>query len=307
MPIAASLRSASQSVLDPQGPAAAAIAEIAWVVFAGGIAIFILVMALTAWALFAPPPRRAWLARHGVVVAGGIAFPVVVLASLLVYTFLFRDAVHGAEGALRIEVIGHQWWWRVRYLDAAGGRDFETANEIRIPAGRPVELVLGSADVLHSFWVPNLAGKLDMVPGRVNRLRLQADRAGVYRGQCAEYCGGAHALMAFHVVAEDAGRFEEWRSQQRENAAAPHPLFLSRCASCHTVRGTEARGTLGPDLTHLGSRISLGAGILPNNRDSLARWIVSSQHIKPGNLMPATDGLAPEELRDLVAYLEGLK
>lgn len=307
MPIADTLRGASQSVLDPQGPAAAAIAEIAWVVFAGGIAIFVLVMALTAWALAAPPPRRAWLARRGAIIAGGIAFPVVVLAALLVYTFLFREAVHVAEGALRIEVVGHQWWWRVRYLDAAGRADFDTANEIRIPAGRPVELVLSSADVLHSFWVPNLAGKLDMVPGRVNRLRLQADRAGIYRGQCAEYCGGAHALMALHVVAEDPGAFDAWLSRQRQPAASAHALFMSRCASCHTVRGTDARGTLGPDLTHLGSRISLGAGILPNDRDTLARWIVSSQHIKPGNLMPATEGLAPGELRDLVGYLEGLK
>ena len=307
MPTADSLRAVSQSVLDPQGPAAAAIADIAWVVFAGGIAIFVLVMVLTAWALLASPPRRTWLASRGAIVLGGIVFPVVVLSALLVYTFLFRDAVHGAEGALRIEVVGHQWWWRVRYLDSAGAHDFETANEIRIPAGRPVELVLSSADVLHSFWVPNLAGKLDMVPGRVNRLRLQADRAGIYRGQCAEYCGGAHALMALHVVAEDPGAFDAWLARQRRPAAASHSVFLSRCASCHVVRGTDARGTLGPDLTHLGSRISLGAGILPNDRDTLARWIVSNQHIKPGNLMPATEGLAPEELRSLVAYLEGLK
>ncbi|MDQ3025891.1 MAG: cytochrome c oxidase subunit II [Pseudomonadota bacterium] len=307
MPPAGYLRNFSQSVLDPQGPVAAAIAEIAWVLFAGGAVIFVLVMALTAWALFAPPPRRAWLARRGFVVAGGIIFPVLVLATLLVYTFLFRDGVHVGEGALKIEVVGHQWWWRVRYLDAAGRPDFETANEIRIPAGRPVELVLSSADVLHSFWVPNLAGKLDMVPGRVNRLRLAADRPGVFRGQCAEYCGGPHALMALYVVADDTEGFEQWLSQQRKPAAAPNPVFLSRCAACHTVRGTQARGVLGPDLTHLGSRVSLGAGILPNNRDTLARWIVSSQHIKPGNLMPSTDGLVGDELRDLVAYLEDLK
>jgi cytochrome c oxidase subunit II len=307
MQAAGSLRDASQSVLDPQGPAAAAIAEMAWVLFAGGAAIFLLVVALTAWALFAPSPRRTWLARRGFVIAGGIFFPVIVLSSLLVYTFLFRDAVHGAEGVLKIEVVGHQWWWRVRYLDAAGRPDFETANEIRIPAGRPVELVLSSADVLHSFWVPNLAGKLDMVPGRVNRLRLEAYRAGVFRGQCAEYCGGPHAQMAFYVVAEEAAQFERWLSQQRQPAAASDDLFVARCAACHTVRGTEARGVLGPDLTHLGSRVSLGAGILPNNRDTLARWIVSSQHIKPGNLMPPTEGLAAAQLRALVVYLDSLK
>lgn len=296
-----------QTVLDPRGPVASAIADTAWILFAGGAAILLLVIALTAWALMAPKRRRAWIASRGFVVGAGIAFPTVVLAALLVYSLLARDAAYAREGALRIEVTGHQWWWQVRYLDAEGRVEFETANEIRIPAGRPVELVLGSADVLHSFWVPNLAGKLDMVPGRTNRLRLAADRAGVFRGQCAEYCGGPHALMALYVVAEEAGRFDAWLAQQRKPATQSNAVFLSRCAACHTVRGTEARGTLGPDLTHLASRVSLGAGILPNDRDTLARWIVSSQHIKPGNLMPATDGLAPAELRDLLAYLEALK
>lgn len=307
MPAGSSLRDVSQSVLDPQGPAAAAIADIAWVLFIGGAAIFFLVMTLAAWALLAPPSRRAWLARRGFVIAGGMVFPVVVLASLLVYSFLFRDPAAEVEGALKIEVVGHQWWWRVTYRDAAGRPDFETANEIRIPAGRPVEIVLRSADVLHSFWVPNLAGKLDMVPGRANRLRIAADRVGRFRGQCAEYCGGPHALMAFFVVAEEPQQFERWLVQQRSPGAASNPVFTSRCAVCHTVRGTEARGTLGPDLTHIGSRVSLGAGILPNDRAALERWITASQHVKLGNLMPSTSDLAAGELRDLVAYLEALK
>ena len=274
---------------------------------AGGAAIFVLVMALAGWALFAPPARRAFLARRGFVIAAGIAFPVVVLASLLVYSFLFRESNGEAGSALKIEVVGHQWWWRVSYVDEGGRRDFDTANEIRIPVGRPVEIALESADVLHSFWVPQLAGKLDMVPGRVNRLRIQADRAGQFRGQCAEYCGGPHALMAFFVVAEEPAQFERWLAHQRTSGAASNPVFLSRCAACHTVRGTEARGTLGPDLTHVASRVSLGAGILPNDRAALTRWISSSQHVKPGNLMPSSPDLAPGELADLVAYVEGLK
>jgi cytochrome c oxidase subunit II len=307
MQSAASLTDPSQPVLDPQGPVAAAIAEMAWVVFAGGAAIFMIVIALAAWALLAPAPRRAWMVRRSFLIAGGILFPVAILASLLVYSFLFRAPVGEAAGALKIEVVGHQWWWRVSYLDEAGRRDFETANEIRIPVGRPVEIVLKSADVLHSFWVPRLAGKLDMVPGRANRLRIEADRAGQFRGQCAEYCGGPHALMAFYVVAEEPPQFERWLAHQRSSGAASDALFLSRCAACHAVRGTEARGTLGPDLTHVGSRVSLGAGILPNDRAALARWISSSQHIKPGNLMPSMPDLAPGEIGSLVAYLEGLK
>ena len=296
-----------QSVLDPHGPAAAAIAQTAWVLIIGATAIFLMVMALVAWALIAPVERRRWLAGERFVVALGVVFPVVVLTALLAYSFLARDAVAMGAGALRVEVVGHQWWWRVRYLDTSGRAEFETANEIRIPAGRPVELVLSSADVLHSFWVPSLAGKLDMVPGRVNRLHLQADRPGVYRGQCAEFCGVAHAWMALHIVAEDPGRFDEWRARQREPAAATNALFLARCGACHAVRGTGARGDLGPDLTHIGTRVSIGAGTLPNDAEAMARWIASSQHVKPGNLMPSTDGLAPEELRELVAYMASLR
>lgn len=296
-----------QSALNAQGPAAAGVAELAWVLFWGAAAIFVLVIGLAAWALFARPGRRGWLAREAFVVAGGIGFPVLVLSALLIYSL--RVSVGSVPQAvpLRIEVVGHQWWWRVRYLDAAGRADFDTANEIRIPAGTPVELALSSADVIHSFWVPNLAGKLDMLPGRVNRLRLEAERPGVFRGQCAEYCGGPHAQMAFYVVAEDPERFERWREVQRKPAAATNGVFMSRCVACHTLRGTEARGTLGPDLTHIGSRISIAAGTLPNNAGTLAGWIASSQHIKPGNLMPSIDGLSGEELRSLAAYLESLK
>jgi cytochrome c oxidase subunit 2 len=190
-----------------------------------------------------------------------------------------------------------------------------TANEIRIPAGGIAELTLESADVLHSFSVPNLAGKLDMIPGRVNRLRLQAHTPGTFRGQCAEYCGGPHAKMAFYVIAETPEAFERWRAGQRANAAEPKDalsvqgkaLFLSHCVACHTVRGTDGRGTLGPDLTHVGSRHSLAAGILPNNRGTLAGWISASQNLKPGNLMPSMNLFSGTELISLAAYLESLK
>jgi cytochrome c oxidase subunit 2 len=288
-----------QSILSAHGPAAAAIAELAWVLFAGGLAILLLVLVLTACAVILRP---AWLAREGFVVATGIAFPVVALSVLLYYVFVVGERLGShSNPQLRIEVVGEQWWWRVRYPG------FETANEVRIPAGKPVELVLRSADVIHSFWVPSLAGKVDMIPGRINRLRLVADKPGVYRGQCAEFCGGPHAKMAFHIVAETPEQFAAWSENQRQPAQKSQPLFLARCAACHTVRGTDARGALGPDLTHIGSRASIGAGTLPNNAGTLAGWIASSQHIKPGNLMPEFREFSAEELKALAAYLESLK
>lgn len=301
-----------QSLLEPHGPGAALAAEMAWVLIVGGAAVFLLVMGLAAWAAFARRESAARLGREGVVVAGGIVFPAVVVTALLVYG-VARMAGPDAGGApaVRIEVVGEQWWWRVHYLDAAGARDFATANEIRIPAGRPVELVLRSADVIHSFWVPSLAGKLDMLPGKSQALRLRADRAGEYRGQCAEYCGGPHGLMAFYVVAEPPGDFARWAEGQRREAAGGEArgasLFAARCAACHTVRGTGAAGTLGPDLTHVGSRRTIGAGLLPNNAGALAAWIASSQHLKPGNLMPSFGMLAAEDLAALAAYLSGLR
>jgi cytochrome c oxidase subunit 2 len=295
-----------QSILSTHGPAAVAIADLAWVLFAGGAAIFLLVLILSVHAIVAP---RAWLASKAFIVGGGIVFPVIVLSALLAYVFgsgaLGPSEAHAAP--LKIEVVGEQWWWRVRYLDASGGTDFVTANEIRIPAGRPVELSLGSADVIHSFWVPNLAGKVDMIPGRSTRLQLAADRPGVYRGQCAEYCGGPHAKMAFYVIAEVPEHFEAWRDHQRRPAASSNALFAARCATCHTVRGTSAAGVRGPDLTHLASRGTLGAATLHMNAGTLAAWIVSGQHHKPGNLMPEFKEFTPQELKALAAYLESLK
>src|SRR5687768_11861746 len=188
-----------QSILSPQGPVAGVIAEMSWVLIVGAAVIFLAVMAIAAYALFGA--RRKRLSSSLLIVGGGIVFPALTLSALLVYSLVRAGTLELAAAApLRIEVTGEQWWWRVHYLDAEGRRDFATANEIRVPVGRVVELELKSADVLHSFWVPVLAGKLDMVPGRTNRLRVRADRAGEFRGQCAEYCGGPHAFMALYVV-----------------------------------------------------------------------------------------------------------
>lgn len=302
---------ANQSSFAPAGPEAAAIAEITYVMVAAGAGIFVLVLVLAALALVARP---AWLSGRRVVVVGGIVFPVVVLSALLAYALLKPARLAaGAPADLVVEVTGHQWWWRVHYLDAAGELDFATANEIRIPVGAVVELRLASADVLHSFWVPALAGKLDLVPGKDNRMRIAADRAGVFRGQCAEYCGGPHAQMALYVVAEEPAAFDAWQSTQRKpqppatEFAAGRDVFTSYCFACHTVRGTSADGELGPDLTHFGGRLALGAGILPNDAANVAGWIGSNQHLKPGNLMPEFRALAPRELDALVAYLGSLE
>ena len=310
-----------QSALDPRGPQAARIDDLWWIFIVLSVVVWVAVVAVLGLALwrrgrrtFTERPRGE--PRRTLVVIAATAVTVVVLLGLVAASALTGRAVSTLPGADRqpvvVTVVGHQWWWEVQYEDDVPGRTFTTANELRIPVGRPVIVRATSRDVIHSFWVPNLAGKLDMVPGRVNRLRVHAARAGVYRGQCAEYCGGPHAQMAFYVVAEDEAAFERWREAQRlpsgkRNDPEGERIFLAHCAACHTVRGTPAAGTLGPDLTHVGSRLSIGAGILPNNRGTIAGWIVSSQHLKPGNLMPSMRGFGGEELRALAAYVESLK
>jgi len=306
-----------QSIFEPRGPQAEQITELGWVLIVGGAVIFVVVVALTAYAILARAGRKQWLTGSGFVIGAGVVFPTIVLFALLVYTLLATSKLIRADApAVRIEVIGEQWWWRVHYLDEKGGRDFVTANELHVPVGRSIEVVLKTADVIHSFWVPHLHGKIDMIPGRVNRMNFTVDRAGVSRGQCAEYCGGPHAQMALYVVASSPETFEQWRTQQRAAAVTPakerlqrgQQLFLTRaCAGCHVVRGTEAMGDRGPDLTHVGSRLSIGAGILPNNVGTIAGWIASSQHIKPGNLMPSFAVFSGEELQALAEYMASLK
>jgi cytochrome c oxidase subunit II len=234
-----------------------------------------------------------------------------------VQSIVLRVSVFAEEKSppLVIKVIARQWWWEVRYFDPHGRQVAGTANELHIAAGRRVQFDLESRDVIHSFWVPNLHGKRDMIPGRVTSLWLQADTPGVYRGQCAEFCGLQHALMGFQVVVEPQEEFDRWLNWQAQPAQEPfseaavrgRDVFLSKpCMMCHTVRGTLAMAAVGPDLTHLASRQTLGAGIIPNTRGHLAGWIVNSQGIKPGNRTPPI-ALGSQELQDLLAYLETLR
>jgi cytochrome c oxidase subunit 2 len=306
----------AQSVLDPGGPAAERIAFLAWVLFGLCGAIFLTVLAATWIAIQGPPAVRSRLAGLGSVAVGGIAFPTFTLTGLLAYGTWLTQANVGEGGTpFRVEVIGEQWWWRIGY-PGEGGQPIGGANEIRIPVGVPVEFTLKSADVIHSFWVPGLGGKVDMIPGHTTRLRVMADRRGVLRGQCAEYCGGPHALMALEVVAMPPDEHRKWLSDQAAPAAEPQTeaarsgrsLFLAAgCGACHTVRGTNAAGSIGPDLTHVGSRLSLAGATLPNGKESLVLWIRDNQHIKPENLMPAYRNLTGAELDALATYLEGLR
>ena len=258
------------------------------------------------------PERRIWH-RVGWATGVSIAGLLVLLAgdvftSRALARLPLRDAVN-------IELVGHQWWWEARYRDEDASREFTTANELTIPVGRAVIVTLRAEDVIHSLWVPNLAGKKDLIPGRTATLHLRADRAGTYRGQCAEFCGLEHALMALLVHAVPPAEYEAWAANQRQPAREPadavarhgRDVFLgSSCAMCHTVTGTPAQARMGPDLTHLASRQTIAAGMFPNNRGHLAGWIGDPQALKPGVNMPANT-LPPDDLQALLAYLETLR
>lgn len=248
-----------------------------------------------------------------IVLFGGVVVPAFIL--FVVYGFIFATlrvlSTPAVAPEVPIHVVGHQWWWEVQYPNQA----FVTANEIHIPVGYPVQVTLTSQDVVHSFWAPKLHGKLDLIPVKINTFWLQADEAGAYWGECAEFCGTQHANMRLVVVAQPEAEFARWLADQQTAAAEPtEPLaqqgqqvFLSSsCSQCHTIRGTGATGALGPDLTHLASRRLLGAGTVANNRGNLAGWISNSQHIKPGALMPPSELTGPE-LQALLAYLATLK
>ena len=303
------------NMMDPKGAAAVAIANLGWLLFALGGAVYVGVMIFLFASLFR---RRQEQDRPGdgirIVLFGGIIIPIIILiivyGSTLVTMAALRTPDDMADDVV-IEVIGHQWWWEVRYPN----QHFTTANEIHIPVDQPVEIVLGSDDVIHSFWVPELHGKLDLIPGDVTSFWLEANEAGVYWGECAEFCGIQHAKMQFVVVAEPADQFLEWIEQQQLPAPEPadplvqegQQIFLgSACVYCHTIEGTNASGDLGPDLTHLASRRTLAAGVLENNVGNLGGWIIDPQHVKPGNLMPPTN-LSGEELQALLAYLATLE
>jgi cytochrome c oxidase subunit II len=314
-----------QSMTDARGPQAERIAGLWWFFLIVCGVVFLAVTVALFLALFRRDrrplegePRDSEPGKFRVVaIATGIT--VVILLAFLTYSVFVGNAMSKLPTAdqrpITVEVVGHQWWWQIRYVDAQASRSFETANELRIPVGRPVIIRATSRDVIHSFWVPNLHGKIDLVPGKVNTIWIQADQPGEFRGQCAEFCGLQHALMAFMVVAEPEDRFEAWAEASRQPAPEPQDAMTTRgrdvflqaqCAMCHTIRGTGAWGRVAPDLTRIGSRKTLAAGTRPNNRGNLAGWILDPQHTKPGNFMPATS-LPPGDLQALVAYLESLR
>jgi cytochrome c oxidase subunit 2 len=263
-----------------------------------------------------PSARTEAKLRTIVSIATGIT--VLILFGLTIVSVSVGKSVSASVapvGSLMIEVIGTQWWWKVRYANDEPSRILQTANEIHIPVGQPVAIRGNSVDVIHSFWVPSLQGKRDLIPGRPTLEWLQADRPGEYRGQCAEFCGLQHAHMAFWVIAEPLEQFNAWLDHQLQPAAEPaddeakrgREIFLqSACVLCHTIRGTDAGAQVGPDLTHFGSRKTIAAGTLLNTKGNLAGWIADPQNIKPGTHM-ATVPLQPAEMQPLIDYLESLQ
>lgn len=304
-----------QSAFAGLGPVSSRITLLMWIMFIAAALITAFICLLIFVAIAGPDRWRRKLSSEKGVVLGGIVFPVVTLSALLIYGFTMlsegENLVH-AENPVHITVIGERWWWRVIYRHA-DGHTTESANEVRIPTGCPIELELLTADVIHSFWLPAYAGKVDMIPGRINKLHLIADKPGVVRGQCAEYCGGAHALMAFYAVAMAPADYDAWLAKERAVAKPASEkegerlFFASGCGGCHSVRGTQANGEIGPDLTHVGSRLSLGAGILPNEPENFAQWISRHQTLKPENLMLPFDFFSDSDLHALSAYLNGLE
>jgi cytochrome c oxidase subunit II len=304
----------AQSALAAAGRDAERILDLSIVMTAGGLFIWAAVVAVAVYAIRAGQ-SHSQRAASLLILGGGVGAPIVALGVLIVFGMRVTPEVLAVpEQGLSIRVTAKQWWWRFEYLTATGS--VETANELRLPLGRRIRLQLASPDVIHSFWVPSLAGKMDMIPGRVTRLALEPTRAGTFRGTCAEYCGASHARMAFSVVVMEAAAFRGWLDAQARPAAAAgdaataqgYAAFIaSGCTACHTIRGTAAAGRIGPDLTHVGSRRRVAADTLPNEPAALTQWIRESAHIKPGSRMPAFRSIPADELSALAAYLTSLK
>jgi cytochrome c oxidase subunit 2 len=313
-----------QSALDPQGPKAEHLANLIWTFTIICVVVWLLVMVVLGLAVVrrradrpdplsinAPRERRA-----AVIVAAAVVLTGCVVIALTVLSYYSQRKLYARDAAtVTVKVTGYQWWWDVRYEDARPDRTFTTANEIHVPVGEPVTLKLAATDVIHSFWVPSLTGKQDLIPGQENEIQFTATRPGIYRGQCAEFCGLQHAHMGLFVIASPKEQFEEWRARQLAPAASPtddagkkgEELFVTKaCVMCHTVRGTLAGSRVGPDLTHFGSRSYIAAATLPMSRGNIAAWIVDPQGIKPGVNMPNVK-LEPEELELLVTYLARLQ
>ncbi|MCO5731725.1 cytochrome c oxidase subunit II [Rhizobium sp. SSA_523] len=332
-----------QSALDPAGLEAEAVAQLFWVMVVGGGVIWLLVVGLVVFASrFQKTPLKEASAGR-IILYGGAVFPVVVLTALLSYAVWLMPAMRPwfggeGEGLRRIEITAEQFWWRVRYLDASGAVTRETANHVTLPVGERVLFLLKAKDVIHSFWIPSIGGKMDAIPGRVNELQLQATKTGTYRGVCAEFCGTAHTLMAFTVEVLEPAAFDAWLAAAPAAAAAPgsapgettttvtagsepadvsadvadmHPglrLFLRHgCSSCHAIAGTPAEGALGPNLTAFGTRPTVAAGTLPNTAENIRRFIQYPEGVKPGARMPDFAMLPQTEVEAIAQYLKGLQ
>jgi cytochrome c oxidase subunit 2 len=315
-----------QSPLNPAGAQAGSVFSLFAVMLVVCGAMYLIVLGVLVWAILRRNPRGADNAPTQVPLAdrplsrGLVAWLIIVLAGLSVLIvasfFVERDLASArARETLIVRVTGHQWWWRIEYRDPSSGTWIETANELHLPAGRTARIELGSADVIHSFWVPNVAGKIDVIPGRANSVDVTPRRTGWFRGQCAEFCGLQHAHMAFDVKVESPAEFATWLTAQKRGAFAPGDAVLARgmhvvvggqCAMCHVIRGTTANGRAGPDLTHIGSRRSIAAGTLSISRGALQGWIAQPQAIKPGTMMPPVS-LAPADADAAARYLESLK
>ena len=305
-----------QSALLAAGRDAEQILQLFLVMMVGAMLVWAAVVAAAIYAIRVHRGTHTERDANLFIIGGGVVLPTAALAALLWYGLPVVPQVLALAPpeATRIHVTGKQWWWRVQYVTANGF--VETANELRLPVGQRVELQLSSPDVIHSFWVPSIAGKMDMIPGRITRLALEPTRTGTFRGACAEYCGASHALMAFDVVVTEADEFQHWLDAQASPATTPaeavavrgQEAFLANgCSACHTIRGTSAAGRIGPDLTHIGSRASIGAATLPNQAETLRRWIRDTDRLKPGVHMPAFRSLSSDELTALTAYLGGLE
>ncbi len=307
-----------QAVTNPATEPARQIDTLWWGMFAGGMVVFAAVLVLLVLAFVR---RRRDEVSHDdrgpymVIIGGGLAAPIVLLAILfgfVIHVMPATSAPPTGVSRLTVDVIGHQWFWEVRYPGTAA----VTANEIHIPAGVPVDVRATTADVIHSFWVPRLNRKIDMIPGRVNQIELDAPDVGVYRGQCSEFCGVGHAEMAFNVIVAAAGGLPGVVTAQAQPAAAPtgaraslglRTFMTVGCEDCHTIRGTAASGRIGPDLTHLGSRRTLAALTIPNTPRTLFDWISNPQAVKPGARMPGFASVPASARHALVAYLDGLR
>jgi len=304
------------SIVDPKGSEAHRIADVWWLMFGLATAVYVIVAGFILYASTRGRRRGAEESRlhdNAFIWIGGVFAPVLILAVLAVVTVSTTEALRKpARDELRIDITGELWWWRVNYHDAG----IESANEIYLPAGQPIDIRLTSDNVIHSFWVPQLAGKEDAIPGQVNQLRFTADDVGTYIGQCAEYCGIQHAHMSIRVHVLTPGDFGRWLARQERPPGEPASESIANgqvvfqreaCAGCHTVNGTDASGAIGPNLSDVGARTTLGAGAIENNTANLERWIEDAPEVKPGVLMPSFHTLSDRDVADIAAYLENLK